>query len=291
MFLYSLILDREMEWDGLKDPNRNPGKGSPCLFVSHDLIKESARLPRHRIGQRFIRILLSTGTDLSILTNDDLALNDLPNEYQYPSYASAAGATTTNCNNSVDSTEISSPTVSNYKDWQTEKQELESQIRKQASQIEHIQAELQAKENRSKDLEERLADALELAHTRDLRHVEMMEKFEILMRSHNQLEPRPVSATAYASKVSDYESSLENNQFTPPCRNLSHTLPPSKKQTPTPHLKILFTIYSSKRRNDTLNTGWDSHRAEFPTIQCWRNQWIPTTSHSSPLPRLNREKR
>ena len=156
-------------------------------------------------------------------------MNDLPNEYQYPSYASAAGATTTNCNNSVDSTQISSPTVSNYKDWQTEKQELESQIRKQASQIEHIQAELQAKENRSKDLEERLADALELAHTRDLRHVEMMEKFEILMRSHNQLEPRPVSATAYASKVSDYESSLENNQFTPPRRNLSHTLPPSKK--------------------------------------------------------------
>ena len=51
-----------------------------------------------------------------------------------------------------------------------------------AQKIEKIQAALEEKVARSHDLQEQLAQALDLAHSRDARHEEMMEKFELLMR-------------------------------------------------------------------------------------------------------------
>lgn len=123
--------------------------------------------------------LLTTGTDVSAMTAEDTTYNELPNEYSYPSYAAAASAS----NTSAGDTQISSPTASTYFEWQKEKQELETLIRNQALQIEQIQADLEAKMSRSQDLEEKLAQAIELAHNRDVRHEEMLEKFEMLMKA------------------------------------------------------------------------------------------------------------
>jgi hypothetical protein len=119
----------------------------------------------------------TTGTEASIFTADDPSLNDLPTEYKLPSYASA----TANSYKSGQETAFSSPTNSTYTDWQKEKHELEAQLRSQAAQIEKIQADLQSKISRSKDLEDQLAQALDLAHERDKRHQEMLDKFEQLM--------------------------------------------------------------------------------------------------------------
>jgi TolA-binding protein len=120
-----------------------------------------------------------------LTTEEESPLNELPVEYQFPSYATVAAASTL----SSETTQVSSPTTSTFPDWQREKQELESQIRQQASQIEQIQADLQDRITRSQDLEERLARALDLAHTRDLRHEEMMTKLEQLMLRHTQIIP------------------------------------------------------------------------------------------------------
>ena len=129
--------------------------------------------------------LLTIGTEGSQMTTEEFSLNELPVEYQFPTYAAAARSSTM----SSETTQVSSPTTSTFSDWQREKQELESQIRQQASQIEQIQADLQDKITRSHDLEERLARALDLAHTRDLRHEEMMIKLELLMERHTQVLP------------------------------------------------------------------------------------------------------
>jgi len=85
--------------------------------------------------------LLTTGTDVSAMTTDYASFNEMPPEYQYPTYASAAMASTT----SAEDTQISSPTNSTYPEWQKEKQELEDQIKKQALMIEKIQGDLDAK--------------------------------------------------------------------------------------------------------------------------------------------------
>jgi hypothetical protein len=129
--------------------------------------------------------LLTTGTEATYGGTETIDLDELPIEYEYPSYAAAAMGSTT----SKESTHISSPTTSEYNDWQREKQELEAliqqqalQLKKQDAQIEQIQADLETKVTKSHELEEKLAQALELAHSRDARHEEMMEKFEMLMR-------------------------------------------------------------------------------------------------------------
>lgn len=121
--------------------------------------------------------LLTTGTDVSVMTADDTSFNEPPSEYSYPSYATAAMAS----NVSGEDTKISSPTVSTINEWQKEKQDLEEQLKQHALQIEKLQADLQAKISRSEDLEEKLAQAIDLAHARDARHEEMLRKFEQLM--------------------------------------------------------------------------------------------------------------
>jgi hypothetical protein len=172
--------------------------------------------------------LLTTGTDVSVMTTDDSSLNDLPEAYKYPSYASAA----TSSFKSVDDTQISSPTNSTQAGWQKEKSELEAQIRVQAAQIEKIQADLQEKISRSRDLEDKLAQALDLAHSRDQRHAEMMVMFEQLMKNQSAVHNNTSSA--------NQEFSGNASHPTTPDRNPISELPPSKKANTnsSPHRNI-----------------------------------------------------
>ena len=116
------------------------------------------------------------------MTTEEDSLNELPSEYQYSSYASAAAVVSAA---SVDSTQISSPTASTQTEWRKQNAELETLIRQQAAQIAKIQADLESKVNRSPDLEDKLAQAIEMAHNRDERHEELLRKFETLMANIN----------------------------------------------------------------------------------------------------------
>ena len=163
--------------------------------------------------------LLTTATDVSIMTNDDVSLNELPNDHKFPSYASAAAQST----KSGTETQYSSPTASTYTEWQKREQKLEEQIKLQAAQIEQIQADLEAKILRSKDLEEKLAQAVELAHSRDVRHEEMLTKFETLMQSLQTMN-HP-QAQSFMNTVARDDTS----QPTTPERDLPAPPPPFKR--------------------------------------------------------------
>ena len=167
------------------------------------------------------------------MTNEDASYNDLPTEYKYPSYASAA-ANSTKSNN----TQFSSPTASEYTEWQTEKQQLQQQISDQANLIEKIQADLQTKINRSKDLEDQLAQAIELAHSRDARIEEMMLRFEQLMRTHQQNPDNSGNTLGPRNGNDD-----EDQPVTP--ERLQNTGPPPTKKpnhNASPHRNI-FPIF------------------------------------------------
>jgi hypothetical protein len=173
--------------------------------------------------------LLTTVTNMTQVTLEDDTLNELATSYQYPSYAeSVIGGSLNSTDSTMDQTHISSPTTSTNSEWQREKQELEEQIKRQAEQIEKIQADLEAKISRSQDLEDKLAKAIELAHFRDTRHDEMMEKFEQLMRQQEQ------QLVAH-----------ENKQPATPNRNKQVSeSPPTKKAntnaSPSRHIYAMF---------------------------------------------------
>jgi hypothetical protein len=122
--------------------------------------------------------LLTTGTEASQATLEDPSLNEPPELYPFSSYAEAVMGSAV----SLDSAQVSSPSMSTQSEWQKEKLELEAQMKNQAELIEKIQADLQEKISRSHDLEEQLAQALDLAHSRDVRYEEMMAKFDQLLR-------------------------------------------------------------------------------------------------------------
>jgi hypothetical protein len=177
--------------------------------------------------------LLTTGTDVSTMTNDDASLNELPEAYQYPTYASAAASK----NTAGTETPISSPTNSTNPDWYKEKLELESQIKAQAKLIEMIQSDLQEKVSRSKDLEDKLEQAIELAHTRDQRHAEMLSKFAELMGEKK------------GHKQAHQSSHLHDNQMTPspstPDRHhhVEDAPPPKKANTNASPHRHLYTLF------------------------------------------------
>lgn len=175
--------------------------------------------------------LLTTGTEVSQMTLEDTSLNELPPSYQLPTYAAAVMAS----NTSIDNTQISSPTVSTHNEWKKDKQELEAQIQSQAAQIEKIKADLQAKISRSQDLEEQLAQAIDLAHSRDARHEEMMEKFEMLMQQQVH--------------------QLSNTNYSPARHHQAPESPPSKKaNTNASPARNLYAVFrSSTGRNITGN--------------------------------------
>ena len=208
--------------------------------------------------------LLSVGTDAT--TPEETALDELPITYQYPTYASVAG--TAESSSSTASTQISSPTASAYVDWQKEKQELENQLQKQAALfeqeldnrfqkytqlIEQLQSEIQEKITRSQDLEEKLAQAIELAYDRDNRHEEMMQRFDTLMR----MQGNPPTETSVP---------LTLPPTTPIRANPSPSSPPPKRKNTntTPH-RDMYSIFRS------TNPGSNTKPTHGQTLTQHRN--------------------
>lgn len=193
--------------------------------------------------------LLTTGTDVSMMTTEDSELNDLPEAYHYPTYAEA----TTNSFKSVQDTQISSPTNSTNTGWQKEKQELQEQIRAQAAQIERIQTDLQSKISRSKDLEDKLAEALELAQSRDERHVEMLNKFAQLMKVHETV----CNNNSNPPTEGGYEETSQSLPTTPDRSSTSEYPPPPKKANTntSPHRHIYSLFRQPPNRSTSRNSS------------------------------------
>ena len=198
--------------------------------------------------------LLTTGTDSSVLTVDESILNELPPDLQYPSYASVIMGTPA----TQSSVQMSSPTDSAHIDWQAEKQVLESQIKNQAAQlmnqeaqiknqaslIASIQVDLQEKVTRSQDLEDQLAQAIELAHSRDARYEDMMEKFEYLMQSHStMLQQSNHAMSAFGTQDAFSPSTPEGTPTKPKS-------PPAKKANTnsSPHRPIYALFRNPQMR-------------------------------------------
>lgn len=200
--------------------------------------------------------LLSVGTTTTQATTEETVLDELPITYQYQSYAAAAGSTESI--SIASSTQISSPTTSAFIEWQKEKQELENQLQKQASLIEQIQADLQEKISRSRDLEEKLAQALDLAYDRDARHEEMMNKVEMLLN----LQQSQATSTAIVATLPS----------TPVRVNPSPSSPPSKRKNTnaTPH-RNMYSIFRSNQATstttspNTVQTTQKSQKSPPPT--------------------------
>lgn len=188
--------------------------------------------------------LLTTGTEVSIMTNDEEDLNNLPVDFQYKSYAEATSETAT----TMDDTQTSSPSASAYTEWLQEKQALANQIELQAQQLEQLQSDLEAKINRSKDLEDKLAQALEMGHTRDLKFEEMMQKFEILVNTQLQAKPLPSQQSSGDDNMQDIPATPERvtKDSDKPTSDRSKIVssPPSKKQNnnASPH-RNLYTLF------------------------------------------------
>ena len=193
--------------------------------------------------------LLTTGTDISAMTNDETTYNEPPAEYMYPSYASAAMASQT----SLGDTQISSPTASTVQDWQREKQELEALIKLQALQIERIQADLESKMSRSQDLEEKLAQAIDLEHSRDARHEEMLRKVEMLLN--NQSVDGYTQGKYYPYDSTNHEA---HNPSTPEKAPTTAEAPPPKKantnSSPNRSIYSLFRQQSGKQMTHRATT-------------------------------------
>ena len=186
--------------------------------------------------------LLSVATDTSQIITEESELDALPPTYQYPSYAAAVMES----NSSTASTQLSSPTASTYPEWHKEKEALEAQIHQQSTIIEKIQADLQERISRSQDLEEKLAQALDLAHSRDVRHAEMLQKFEMLMQN----------ATPLMNQIT-----IREPPATPVRANPSPDSPPSKRKNTnaTPHRGV-YSIFKNKEPSTS-----NAHSASYPS--------------------------
>ena len=202
-------------------------EAAPSNFSSPTISSKRARdYQDHDSDNDSYGSLLTTATDVSNMTHEDTFLNEPSYENKYPSYASAA-ANSTRSN-------------STHSDWQREKQDLENQIKTQADQIkmqaqqiEKIKADLEEKIVRNQDVQEKLAQALELAHSRDARHEEMLQKFELLMSFHtansSQNIPQPQA-----------DQTTPESPPTTPDRALPYPPPPAKRpnNSSSPHRNI-----------------------------------------------------
>ena len=220
--------------------------------------------------------LLTTGTALSMMTNEDASMNELPDDYKFPSYASAAA----NSTKTGFDTDVSSPTMSTTADWTHEKQQLEAQIRAQTELIEKIQADLESKIMRSTDLEEQLAQAIELAHSRDARHAEMLSRFETLMNNFPQVNITPTTTGGH-----DGISETQSQPTTPERQPLEPVPPPSRLNTTSSPHRTLYTIFrqSGGLSRTPLRTGprRQAKRKQPPTLL---TQPMDTDDESRPPP-------
>lgn len=200
--------------------------------------------------------LLTVGTESPTNAAEESSpLDDLPSAYQYPTYASVVASV--ECHASTESTQISSPNTSSYLDWQKEKTELENKLQEQARRfeqelenrfqkyttlIEQLQSEIQEKVTRSQDLEDKLAQALDLAYDRDARHEEMTEKVEMLLRMQKK-EP-PVDAI------------VPTMPSTPVRVNPSPSSPPTKRKNmnATPHRSMYNIFQNHKNQPKGVNS-------------------------------------
>lgn len=237
------------EWEKILDNIPNPIlENAPITFPIPSISSKRARDYQDNDSDNdSYGSLLSTGTATSEMTHEADAYNDMPTEFRHSSYAAAA----TSSSKSGEDTQVSSPTTSTYTEWQQEKKELEDQIKSQAAQIEKIQADLQSKITRSKDLEDQLAQAIELAHSRDARHEEMLLKFEQLMKMHTGLSTkhRPPDSQ------DDNEDSQPNTPERPPIDG-----PPSKKpnQNSSPHRNI-YSIFRQQHARQHSSSSRKQH--------------------------------
>lgn len=190
--------------------------------------------------------ILTMGTEVSQMTMEDTTLNELPESYQQvPTYAAAAAAAS---HTSTESTQMSSPTASIHLEWQREKQELEAQIHRQTIQIEKIQSDLEARTVRSKDLEEQLAQALQLAHSRDARYEEMMEKFDKLLQMQEGLRIQEggygagqyVPYGGYRFSDSESDKMIESPPRTQPP---NESPPPKKANTNSSPHRTIYALF------------------------------------------------
>lgn len=221
--------------------------------------------------------ILTTGTESSTRYEEEDLYNEPPQQYGYPSYAAAAAAST----NSQGSPQLSSPTASATSEWQKEKRELEELLRQQANQIEKIQADLQAKISRSQDLEEQLAQAIELAHSRDARHEEMLQKFEQLMSKLSDGSPASTHLPPPPPPYQKTDSGSIANHVTPPSRLMTTHSPPAKKtnQNTTP-TKPMYPVF---RQTEVLSQP--SQTTKMKRTQALLTQPMDTTEDTTaPIP-------
>jgi len=197
--------------------------------------------------------LLTTGTDISVMTVDDTTYNELPEEFQYNTYAEAtAGSSATTASH----TQMSSPTASTQSEWQKEKRELEALIQQQAQLIEKIQADMEVKISRSQDLEDKLAKAIDLAHSRDARLEEMLEKFDQLMRQ----QPAGGYNTA-GIDTSGYTSYSHQNPSTPERSQMIAAPPPSKKaNTNSSPNRTIYALFRQTNNRQVINRNANTNR-------------------------------
>ena len=223
--------------------------GTPAAFPSPRVSSQRAREYQDSVSDNdSYGSLLTTGTDSSAVLIDDESLNELPAEYKFTSYAAATMAS----NTTTEETQISSPTTSTYEDWRKEKQELENVLKDQAIQIEKIQADLQEKVTRSKDLEDQLAQALELAHTRDQRHEEMLQKFEMLLQVHEG--EHEVEYEMEQFQTTDYSTANDDQELptTPARKSKPPEFPPAKRPNTNPSPHRFYALFRQQQQRNQI---------------------------------------
>jgi hypothetical protein len=163
----------------------------------------------------------------------------------------------------MSSTQISSPTTSTVVDWHKEKQELDEKLKQQETLIEQIRAELQEKISRSKDLEDKLAQALELADLQDKRHEEMMNKFDMLLAMHQSNSvPNPLVATLPSTPIRTNTKPASpppkrKNMNSTPHRGVYSIFRPTPGLNPSEHES---TKTSLEPQTIMMDTDDDQHR-------------------------------
>ena len=155
-------------------------------------------------------------------------------------------------------------------------------------------AELQEKISRSADLEEKLAQAIELAYNRDARYEEMMNKFDLLL-NHTNNENRDVEMKSSAL----VEYNPRTRSYSPPPSSLNAETPPLKKanKATTPQ-RPQYSVFgkttsktSSKHRPTITNPVPFSKQSSFqPLTQPLDTDLLMDTTQPTPGDKTGHQK-
>ena len=151
--------------------------------------------------------------------------------------------------------------------------QIEQLKAEQSSQIEQLQADIQSKVSRSRDLEDQLAQAIELAFTRNTREDEMLHKLEqreaeMFIKFETMMSKiTPPSTGKQDMEMADTFDQIveyEKPHKTPPRSNTSKESPPPKKantnSSPRRHIYSVFRNPSEKPPKTTTSTNKTNHR-------------------------------